>query len=84
MNTETEELIERTEVKDTPFTIIRIKAKNESFATLGEYRITEVYEHNKDLEEELKTITWNRIIQVIMILTEKLKTENLEIKTQTK
>lgn len=67
------ELIKRKEIKDTPFTVISVK--NGNFGVMGEYRITEVKESIKEVEKELKEITWNRIVQVMMILTK--KTEKL-------
>lgn len=61
------ETIKREDVKDSPFTIITIEGK--SFGTMGEYRLTE--EGNiKDIRKQLKTITWNRVIQVVMLLDE--------------
>ena len=61
------ETIKREDVKDSPFTIITIEGK--SFGTMGEYRLTE--EGNiKEIKKQLKTITWNRIIQVVMLLDE--------------
>ena len=61
------ETIKREDVKDSPFTIITIEGK--SFGTMGEYRLTE--EGNiKEIRKQLKTITWNRVIQVIMLLDE--------------
>ncbi len=61
------ETIKREDVKDSPFTIITIDGK--SFGTMGEYRLTE--EGNiKEIRKQLKTITWNRIIQVVMLLDE--------------
>ena len=61
------ETIKREDVKDSPFTIITIDGK--SFGTMGEYRLTE--EGNiKDIRKQLKTITWNRVIQVVMLLDE--------------
>ena len=71
------ELISRKEVKDTPFTIISLNDKSQHFATLGEYRITEIYDKVNKAEEEVVKITWNRLIQVIMILQEKNKNNEL-------
>jgi len=68
-----EELIQRKDVKDTPFTIISKTDTNEHFAVIGEYRITEVYDSKNKVEKEVKKITWNRIVQVMMILNEKFK-----------
>ena len=70
------ETISRYDVKDSPFTIITIDGK--SFGTMGDYRLTEEGTL-KDIKKQLKTITWNRIIQVIMLLDEmknKLKNNN--------
>jgi len=63
-----EQLIERTDIKDTPFVIITTRGK--SFGTMGSYRITEEYDTKKEVSQELKKITWNRIVQVMEILTE--------------
>lgn len=64
-------LIERKEVENTPFNIIT--QNGVSFATLGNYRLTEYKETPEEAEEEIKHITWNRLIQVTAILVEKLK-----------
>ena len=37
---------------------------------MGEYKMTEDYETRKECAEELEKITWNRIIQVLMVLNE--------------
>ena len=71
------EIIQKEEIKDTPFTIITVE--NKSFGTMGDYRITEPKKTVKEVKEELEKITWNRILQVVMILDEvkeKMKTNN--------
>jgi hypothetical protein len=72
-NASSKELIKREEIAKTPFTIVTVKG--ESFGTMGEYRITEARETAEEVREELKEMSWNRIIQVVMILTKKI-TEN--------
>ncbi len=67
------ELISRKEVDGTPFVIVTTEGK--SFGVLGKYRITEPRKSKKEVEKELKEITWNRIIQVTMLLIEQLKTK---------
>ena len=62
------EIIKRKDIKNSPFIIITVEKG--SFGTMGKYRITEIYETPEEVEEELKEITWNRIIQVIQLLTE--------------
>lgn len=74
------ELVTRKEVKDSPFVVIGITAKEESekkeyFGVLGNYRITETYDTSEEVEKLLKKITWNRIVQVILIISELNKTK---------
>lgn len=71
------ELITRSEVKNTPFQIISINENKEHFAVLGEYRVTEKYATKTVAEDEVKKITWNRLIQVIMIMNEQMKKTNI-------
>ena len=78
MEQENSEMIKREDVKNTPFTIISLTDKNEHFAVMGEYRVTEVYKTKEKAKKEVEQITWNRIIQVIMILNEK----NVTLKNQ--
>lgn len=61
-----EELVKRKEVENTPFTIITTNGK--SFGAMGKYRITEPYDKEEEVEKELKKITWNRLIQVVILL----------------
>jgi hypothetical protein len=63
-----EELIKRIKVKDSPFEVIT--KDNLSFGVMGNYRLTESNENPKIIEAQLEKITWNRIIQVVMILDE--------------
>lgn len=63
-----EELIKREEIKNTPFQVITVKG--ESFGVMGDYRLTEKGNSVKAVKEDLKKITWNRLVQVIMILDE--------------
>ncbi len=60
------ELIERWQIPNSPFTVITVEGKN--FGVMGEYRVTEEMESRGAVEDELKCISWNRIIQVMMIL----------------
>lgn len=71
------EMIERDEIKDSPFTVISMNG--ESFGVMGDYRLTEKSGSKSEIIEKLEKITWNRIIQVMMILKEvdeKNKTNN--------
>ena len=71
-----EELIKRLSVEDSPFEVIT--KDGESFGVMGNYRLTEPGNDPEKIKAELKKITWNRVIQVVMILDElksKLKKE---------
>lgn len=67
-SSESEELVTREEIKDTPFHIIGVRG--EYFGSLGRHRITEPKKQKQTIKKELEKMTWNRIVQVILILTE--------------
>jgi hypothetical protein len=66
--TTNEELVQFEEIKDTPFQVVTEHGM--SWGALGNYRLTEPNENKIKVRDELKKISWNRIIQVIMILDE--------------
>ena len=68
-SSQNEELITRTEVENSPFTIIGMEGQY--FGSMGKYRITERYDSLEEVKGELSKITWNRICQIILILNEK-------------
>lgn len=63
-----DEIIQRTEIKNSPFEVIT--RDGEHWGVMGNYRLTEVVSSKKQLINELEKVTWNRIIQVVMILSE--------------
>lgn len=63
-----EELFQKESIKDSPFTVVT--KDGESFGVMGQYRLTEPMKSVKAVKEELSKITWNRIVQVIMVLDE--------------
>ncbi len=67
-NYSSKELVKRQKVENSPFEIITING--ESFGTMGEYRLTEKGNSIEEVKKELEEITWNRIIQIVMILEE--------------
>ncbi len=70
-NSSKEGEVERKEIENSPFTVIRIG--EECFGSMGKYRITEIYESIEEVEKELEVITWNRIVQVIILMIETKK-----------
>ena len=72
----TEELIEAHKVEDTPFTIIKYGEK--WFLTMGKYRLTEPGT-KKEAEAEVHNTSWNRIMQIMMIVAEEqIKNDKLK------
>ncbi len=75
VESKTEELIERIDVDESPFQLIKVDG--EIFIGMGQYRLTEVYDvKDKSVEELLKEtekISWNKLVQVMMILIESNK-----------
>lgn len=75
-----EEIIQRDEIKNSPFEVI---TKNgQSWGAMGQYRLTEVENDRKKVKRELTKITWNRVIQVIMILNEITNKQKQQLKTE--
>lgn len=72
---ENTELITRENVKDTPFVIIG--TPEGYFGSMGPYRITEV-RSKTEVKKELEAITWNRIVQVMMLLLETHKSDKMK------
>jgi hypothetical protein len=66
-NTET---VKRTEIETTPFIVVT--TEEGSFGTLGKYRITEVYKTEKEAIKVLEPMTWDRILQMIALITNDL------------
>lgn len=60
------ELMEKVEVKDTPFTAIRMDDK--WFLTMGKYRLTEPRESLDAVMKDAEDASWWRILQVINIM----------------
>lgn len=61
----------RTEMENTPFIIISMEGYH--FGSMGDYRITEKYETLQQVREDLAEMTWNRIVQIVALIIEKLK-----------
>ena len=63
-----------------PHKIITIDG--ESFGVMGDYRLTEKSADESEVIKELEKITWNRIVQVVMLLEEVRTKINNKIKEQ--
>ncbi len=72
--------IKRVEIPDSPFHVITIEGQ--SFGVMGDYRLTEKSASEAEVREELSKITWNRIVQVVMLLEEVRTKINNKIKKE--
>lgn len=72
-----EELIKREDIKDSPFHLISTEKGH--FVSVGEYRITELRETREQALDDIKDITWNRIVQIVLILMEQRQKIEQEI-----
>ncbi len=67
-NIEGKELIERTEVEETPFVVIT--TEEGSFVGLGKYRVSEIFKNKEEALKDANNITWTKIIQLIIAIKE--------------
>lgn len=79
------QLLEREEVRDTPFVKINNYEKNTSMIVLGNYRISNEMEIGTIAEQDymfkLQEIDWNMMISIIGIITEQ-QVKLIELKKQ--
>tara|TARA_E500000331_G_scaffold127130_1_gene124711 strand:+ start:789 stop:1091 length:303 start_codon:yes stop_codon:yes gene_type:complete len=68
------ENVKREVIENTPFTVITVDEK--SFGSMGDYRITEPKDSVDEVMKELDQKSWNRIIQVCMILMDMNNKDN--------
>ena len=76
------ELIKRYTIADTPFTVI--EEGGQFFGVMGKYRVTLSYDTREECENDLKEITWNRILQVSLILIQEQNIFKKELDNQVK
>ena len=53
-------------LEGTPFTLVT--DENKVYGVMGKYRLTEGFESEEEAEEQVKAITWNRLVQVFSIM----------------
>jgi len=61
--------ISRHEVEESPFTVVG-NDEGGWVGTMGKYRITEQYDSKEDCIIEVGKITWNRIVQVLILINQ--------------
>lgn len=76
LNSEKEKLVEIKSIPETPFTAVR--AGEKWFLALGRYRLTQPLEDEQACIENAKDVSWDRIVQVMRIISEEVILENTE------
>jgi len=72
-----DQLVEMVPIHDTPFTAV--KAGEHWFLTLGKYRLTNQLASLEDCQKEATDASWNRIMQIILIMIEENKTKEIAV-----
>lgn len=80
-NENPQEIFTKEQIKDTPFLVIYNPDKKLAFGVFGQYRITKDFENPEEVKNELTIMTWDKIITVMSLVYEMLKSQE---KTQTK
>lgn len=74
-NENPEEIFTKEQIKDTPFLVIYNPDKNLAFGVFGQYRITKDFQNPEDVKNELTNMTWDKIITVMSLVYEMLKSQ---------
>lgn len=72
---ENEQLVKRTEIKDTPFTIIEVEGMY--FGTIGNYKMTETFKTFDEAHDAITANTWNNVTNLFIVLHQIFKDKNL-------
>lgn len=62
------------QVEGTPFTVI--KKENKYYVMMGKYQLTLEHETQENAVKDAETMTWDRIMQVCMIIAKDTVTNN--------
>lgn len=63
IDTTNEELIKIIEIEDSPFQIV--KTEDKYFLAMGKYRLSEMFDTEKEAREDVKDLSWFRLLSVM-------------------
>lgn len=75
-----EELVERIEVENTPFTVAGVKQG--WFVLIGNTRLTDGLESKEEALEDAKRVDWERMMQVMSVMIEQYAKLTIEVKDE--
>ena len=67
--------LSRHEVEESPFTVVG-NDENGWVGTMGKYRITEQFDSKEEAIKDVEVITWNRIVQVLILVNQLKEVDN--------
>jgi hypothetical protein len=67
--------LSRHEVEESPFTVVG-NNENGWVGTMGKYRITEQFNSKEEAIKDVEVITWNRIVQVLILVNQLKEVDN--------
>ena len=67
--------LSRHEVEESPFTVVG-NDENGWVGTMGKYRITEQFNSKEEAIKDVEVITWNRIVQVLILVNQLKEVDN--------
>lgn len=70
------EIFSKTPIENTPFLIIYNEEQKIAFGVFGKYKITKDFDNPEDVKNELSNMTWDKIITVMTLVTEMLRSQN--------
>ena len=59
----------RHDVEESPFTVVG-NDENGWVGTMGKYRVTEQFGSKEEAIKDVEVITWNRIVQVLILINQ--------------
>lgn len=70
------EIFSKMPIENTPFLIIYNEEQKIAFGVFGQYKITKDFDNTDDVRKELTNMTWDKIITVMSLVYEMLKSQN--------
>jgi len=70
------EIYSKTPVENTPFLIIYNEEQKIAFGVFGQYKITKDFNNPEEVKDELTNMTWDKIITVMSLVYEMLKSQS--------
>ena len=71
------EIFSKMPIENTPFMVIYNEEQKIAFGVFGKYKITKDFNKPDEVKDELTNMTWDKIITVMSLVYDMLKSQNL-------